>query len=275
MARPKKKAKEEYRQTIEEIQNNEPPGPTNEPSNAPSKRRGRPKNENYLPWEEARTFVRGELIPSRTKYEQWWERNKPKAIPRFPYRVYVNEWVSWNDFLGNDNKFNEKIGTNWLPLDEAANWVHTLKLQTYTQWIEYCRETDLPERIPARPELVYKGWKSWSHWLGNKPSEIVAVQRELARQQVYYIIHERGMPDNVFTYGIDPNGLTNLKERWQQEHFDVVRTFWYDSTHSNEINNVINSLSSPYMGLSNQRLTPNVWNIIAYIEMKLDTIRRA
>ena len=69
----------------------EPKGP--EASLREKKKRGRPKNENYLPWDEARAFIRDELLPSRGKFFEWWDRNKPKAIPRFPYRVY-KEWTT-------------------------------------------------------------------------------------------------------------------------------------------------------------------------------------
>jgi len=143
----------------------EPNGP--EASTKEKKRRGRPKNENYLSFEEAREFVRSELLPSRGKFFEWWDRNKPKAIPRFPYRVY-QEWISWNDFLGTNNKFNEKSGTKWRSLEEATLWVHSLKLGSYNEWMDYCRNTELPEDIPARPELIYDGWRSWNHWLGNR-----------------------------------------------------------------------------------------------------------
>ena len=65
--------------------NYEPAGP--EASTKEKKRRGRPRNENYLSFEEARDHVRNELIPSRGKFFEWWDRNKPKSIPRFPYLV--------------------------------------------------------------------------------------------------------------------------------------------------------------------------------------------
>jgi len=205
--------------------NYEPPGP--EASTKEKKRRGRPRNENYLSFDEAREFVRSELLPSRGKFFEWWDRNKPKAIPRFPYRVYP-EWISWNDFLGTNNKFNDKIGTKWRSIEEACVWVHTLKVSSFNEWMEYCRTHELPEDIPARPDLVYDGWRSWNHWLGNRPVEAIEAKMDPQKIQVFYIIHEPGTPANVFTFGVEPMGITALKQRHEQDPFTVIRLFWHD-----------------------------------------------
>lgn len=237
------------------------------------KKRGRPKNENYLPWNEARDFIRGEMIPSRGKYFEWWQRNKPKAIPRFPYRVY-KEWVSWNDFLGTDNKFNEKIGRAWRTLDEATLWVHKLGLQSQAQWMDWCKEKDnLPEDIPARPDLVYEKWRSWNHWLGNKPVEAIEAKQQAQQHVVYYIVHEQNVPINVFTFGTEQGGLSALKNRWEREKFDICRLFWYDSSRATAVKQIVEGLSRPYMENTRQRMTPNIWEIVSYLEVHLETIR--
>lgn len=240
-----------------------------------SKKRGRPKNENYLGWDEAREFMRSEMIPSRGKFFEWWERNKPKAIPRFPYRVYQEEWTSWNDFLGTNNKFNEKIGTKWRPFLEATAWALRQSLKSQTEWMEFCKlEGKLPADIPARPDLVYDEWRSWSHWLGNKPIEALQSKQEVAQKiQVYYIIHEQGSPQNVLSFGIEPAGPTALKHRWEEERFDVIRLFWYDPEKSTIIKHIVEALSSTYQGYERQRIVPNVWEIVYHLEMHLDRVR--
>ena len=251
--------------------NYEPAGP--EASTKEKKRRGRPRNENYLSFEEARDHVRNELIPSRGKFFEWWDRNKPKSIPRFPYRVY-SEWVSWNDFLGTNNKFNEKIGTKWRPLEEAVLWVHKLKLSSFNEWMDYCRNNEMPEDIPNRPELVYDTWRSWGHWLGHKPVEVVEAQQEAQRIQVFYIIHEPGTPENVFTFGVEPMGITALKQRWEEEQFNVIRLFWNDPLRTGVVKQIIDMNSTPYLGLDKQRIVPNVWEIIWHLQTQLEMIHR-
>jgi len=238
------------------------------------KRRGRPKNDNYLPWNEAREFVRGEMIPSRGKFFDWHDANKPKAIPRYPYRVYVDEWTSWNDFLGTNNKFNEKIGTKWKPLLEATLFVHQLKLSSANEWFEWCKvEGNLPADIPARPELVYSDWRSWNHWLGNKVTEKIEVRQEAQKVEVYYIIHEPGTPQNVLLFGTAPT-LGQMKEKWEREKFDIVKLFWHDQSKMQEITQIINAFSSIYMDWEKQRIVPNVWEIVYHLQMHLQTVTR-
>jgi hypothetical protein len=237
------------------------------------KKAGRPRNENFLSWDDAREHMRGEMIPSRGKYLEWWDRNKPKSIPRYPYRVY-KEWTTWNDFLGNNNAFNEKVGTKWIPLDEAVHQIHKLKIQTQSAWMEWAKQPgNLPAQIPARPDLVYDNWRSWNHWLGNKVSATIQVQQEAAKTQVYYIIHEQDTPGNVLTFGVEAMGIPALKERWEREKFDVVRMFWYDPAKGDLLRKIVEATTTSYLGANNQRIAPNVWETVYHLSMHLDQVK--
>lgn len=268
--KPIKPAEPPKRLELEEIRNLEEP--IYEPK-AEGKTRGRPKNENYIPYVEAREFIHGELIPSRKKYHEWWDRNKPKAIPRYPYRVY-KDWVSWNDFLGTDNEFGVRVGRQWRPMDEAITWVHSLKIESYPKWMEWCKENTLPDDIPARPDLVYNNWRTWNHWLGNRPIEALEAIREARKLAVYYIIHIPGVPENVFTFGMDPVGPTSFKERWEREKFTIIRMFWYEPEQAERVKHILESLSSPYLGDDKQRICPNFWEINYHLELTLQRITK-
>lgn len=237
-------------------------------------KKGRPKNTNYLPWEEAKAFIHSEMIPSRNKFFEWWERNKPKTIPRFPYRVY-KEFTTWNDFLGNENEFGSRQNTKWRPFDEAVRWAHTLGLKTQKEWMEFARDKEiLPKDIPARPDLVYDEWRSWGYWLGNSPTEAVIAKQETRKVAIFYIIREQDVPLNVFTYDIEPLGLSALKSRWETEKFEVVRLFWYDPEQAQNIKQIIETFSSPYLESSKQRITPNVWELITRFEFLLEKVQK-
>lgn len=244
-----------------------------EPPKPRKPRAGRPRNTNFLPWEEAREFIRGEMIPSRGKFQEWWEREKPKTIPRYPYRVY-KEWTTWNDFLGNTNAFNEKIGTKWIPLEEAIPKIHTLKLKSMQEWMEWAKVPgNLPEHIPARPDLVYDKWRSWNHWLGNKVIEVIKAQQEAQKTQVYFVIHETDTPGNVLTFGVETGGIPALKERWEYEKFDVIRMFWYDPTKGAILRQIVEATTTPYLNDEYQRIAPNVWETIYHISLQLDQVK--
>lgn len=243
-----------------------PPKPTIAP-------RGRRKSGKYVEFQLAKEFVQGELIQSRNKYEEWFSRHKPKDIPRFPHRIYESEWKGWNDFLGNSNTFGTDNVRSWRPYEEALKYVHTLFLTSYPKWIEHCKDGNLPKDIPTRPDLVYANWRTWNHWLGNKPLEAIEAQRDAdKRSQVYYIIHEQGLPENILTFGIDPAGASSFKQKWDREHFDIIRVFWYDRDEAEYINKVVSSLSSSYLGDDKQRVVPNFWEIVYYLEQKLDRV---
>lgn len=241
----------------------------------PVKKRGRPKNENYMSWEDARELVRAEMIPSRGKYFEWWERNKPKAIPRFPYRVYTDGWVSWNDFLGTDNKFNTNVAGKWRPYHEAVIWAHAQKIASYEAWMAFVKGgANLPDDIPARPDLTYNKWVSWGHWLGNKPADAVEAKIQAVQQtSIYYIIREHGAANNVLTYGVDPYGMTHLKERWERERFEVIKMYWYQADQQDTIKRIVDHFSVPYRGDDRQRITSNVWEIIWHLDSILSTVR--
>jgi hypothetical protein len=252
---------------LDEIKNLE------EPIALPVKTRGRPKNADYISYEEAREFVRGEMIPSRKKFHEWYDVNKPKAIPRFPYRVYGEEWVSWNDFLGTNNEFGLRAGKAWRELEEAALWVHSLKIESYADWLKYCKEHTMPEDIPARPDLVYSKWKSWMHWLGNRPIEKLEAVKAAQKLQIFFVIHEEGYPTNVLTFGVDKSGPASFKARWEREKFDIVKMYWYDQSEGSTIKNIVDQLSSPYLGEEHTRIVPNFWEINWHLSMKLELFR--
>ncbi len=214
------------------------------------------------------------MIPSRGKYIEWWDRNKPKALPRFPYRVY-KEWTTWNDFLGTNNKFQE-TGKKWRPLDEAIVWAHKKKFATSKQWMDWCRDNkeDLPKDIPARPDLVYDRWRSWNHWLGNKPVEKVEAQQEAVKRKVFYVIREADAPaGNVFTFGTEDGGVSALKDRWEREKFTVMKLFWFDPMQSGKIKEIIDALSTPYYGEERKRIVSNIHEVLWYLEMNLEVVR--
>lgn len=240
-------------------------------------KRGRPRTHAYIPFEEARAFIREELIPSKSKYEEWWDQNKPKTIPRYPYRAYGKEWTSWNDFLGTNNKFRDTKAVKWRPFEDAVKWAHTLGLKKMDEWKDFCkREGMLPDDIPQRPDLTYSTWQGWGYWLGNKPVEAVRAQQEIAaKTNVFYVIRDQGSPMNVLTVGIEKQGLSAIKRRWEDEKFDILRLYWYDVRAANHVRHVLEGLSTPYLGEERLRLVPNVSELLYHIELFLEYVTPA
>lgn len=230
------------------------------------------KNTLYMSYEDAREYLRGEMLPSSTAYQKWWDKHKPATLSKYPYRVYKDSWVSWNDYLGTNNKF-ESNRQRWRPYDAAVQWAQTLGLETENQWKAFAASSERPEDIPIRPDLVYRTWTSWNYWLGYKPADkIKASQAVVENLGVYYIIHNEGHPTNVLTYGIENQGLWALKKRWEREPYEIIRFFKYDPSKSAEIQRVIMELTTEYQGEGAARLTPNVWEVLWYLSELMDVI---
>ena len=62
-------------------------------------------SKSWRPFEEARTFVHGLKLKSVTEYRAYCKSgNKPDDIPTHPHIIYADSgWISWYDWLGNDN----------------------------------------------------------------------------------------------------------------------------------------------------------------------------
>lgn len=121
-----------------------------------------------LSYSEAREFVIGLNLNSIIEWRKFTKDNLiPHNIPlRADAKYKDNGWVSWSDFLG----FKSKMGPNkdYLPFDEAREFVIGLGLNSTAEWREYCKTDNKPVNIPFTPNTVYgnSGWISMGDWLG-------------------------------------------------------------------------------------------------------------
>ena len=105
---------------------------------------------------EAREFVRSLHLKSREEWKRYCMNEyahlpqKPFDIPSSP-EVYGEEYringgsVGW---LG----FGRRRQYGWKSYDEAAKFVHTLKLKSFAEWTKYCK--DELNSVPKRPDDI-------------------------------------------------------------------------------------------------------------------------
>jgi hypothetical protein len=131
-------------------------------------------NSKYLPFEEARDFVRKLGFKSSWQWKKYCKTdNKPNNIPTNPNQKYNdNGWLSWCDWLGTGKTSirNEEKSIHFLTFEEARKFSRKLGLKGVTYWVEYWKTTERPIYIPSNPQFHYKdtGWIGWSDWLANE-----------------------------------------------------------------------------------------------------------
>lgn len=124
----------------------------------------------YLPFEEAREFVRNLGLKNTREWQRYCAGKmkkmgiKPDNIPRDPeYRYRKDGWINYKDWL--------KKGLR--QFDAAKEFVKTLNLKHRKEWNEYCKGNMLhlpkkPNDIPRDPDLRYrKDWNGWNDWLSS------------------------------------------------------------------------------------------------------------
>lgn len=124
--------------------------------------------KNFLPFEEARVFVRGLYLKTQKKwYAYRISEKRPNNIPSNPYDVYKNSgWCSWADWLGTGTIANQN--KKYLSFDQARTFVRKLTLVSREEWVAYARSEKKPKNIPTNLRQTYRdcGWHGWGDFLG-------------------------------------------------------------------------------------------------------------
>jgi hypothetical protein len=126
----------------------------------------------FLPFSEARKFVRSQGMKSSSDFKRWVKSARPRGIPSNPQRTYKDKgWAGWDDFLGTNTVAPHL--REYRSFDKARSYAHSLNLKSRDEWIAFCKgdipeKGELPDDIPAYPARVYErqGWKGVGDWLG-------------------------------------------------------------------------------------------------------------
>lgn len=122
----------------------------------------------FLPFEEAREFVRSLGLKGQIEWNEYTKSEKfPDCIPSAPQITYKGKgWAGYGDWIGTERKRCSKIK----PFKEARKFVRSLKIRSIEDWKKYSSTAQRPDGIPSAPDLTYKGkgWKGWKDWLGYK-----------------------------------------------------------------------------------------------------------
>lgn len=196
------------------------------------------QNKRWLSYDKAKVVLHmSRKVPtSRKEYEKWWEQNRPIGLPKSPHRVYLNDWVSWNDWLQNDNEFVLHESAEWQAYWPAMRYVHGRKFQTKGEYKEAARLVGWPSDIPKSPYHIYADdWVDWATWLGVTVRSRV-INMANVKQCVAFCVME-GMSSNIMKVIVCQNGVDELKTKlesigkirvykmyeWKAETFEQFR----------------------------------------------------
>lgn len=134
------------------------------------------RKSKYPPYDQAKAQALDLQLNSRQQYIDWHTKENVKYLPRYPERVYIQEWVSWNEWLGTANVFkgdlvNQKpVRPFWDAVKWAQEFASLHDLDTMADWLAYWKEheDELPSDITSRPDTRYVEWSQigWKGWLG-------------------------------------------------------------------------------------------------------------
>ena len=124
---------------------------------------------------EARSFVHQLNLENVNQWRKYYKSgNKPDDIPTNPNIAYHSQdWISWGDWLGNNNIHYAKI--RYLSYEKAQAFVRNLGIKSSGEWKRYVKGEmpNLPTKpltIPSNLDKYFrgKGWVSWPHFLGTE-----------------------------------------------------------------------------------------------------------
>ena len=125
--------------------------------------------KNFLPFKEARKFVRSLGLKSKTKWEVYRKSHKkPDNIPTNPQNSYKKDWKGWGDWLGTTNISGRDRHKQFRSFGKVRAFARSLKLKSRKEWEKLARAGKLPNDIPRLPDNTYKnkGWTNWGDFLG-------------------------------------------------------------------------------------------------------------
>ena len=150
------------------------------------------------------------------------------------------EWVSWADFLGNNN-----VSTHfkeYVSYEEAKEFAKKNKIFYGTQWNK--QKSTFPINIPRNPQTVYKenGWIDWPSFFDRKKIDFVSFEESKKILKKYNFVSERELKDFKAKYKnteLDkvPKSPKSVYKEWKGWN-DFLSTSWQEKGLKQKKNNI-------------------------------------
>jgi superfamily II DNA or RNA helicase len=138
----------------------------------------------FLDFNSARDLVRSFGLKSTKEWIAFLKSDRrPPDIPTNPQKLYQDKgWRGLRDWLG----IQAPRKTPFLDFADARDLVHSMRLQSFQEWLSFSKTDTFPGDLPKEPSQYYlgSGWEGWGDWLGidlRSPKKIQFVDFESAR----------------------------------------------------------------------------------------------
>ena len=204
------------------------------------------RKSKYPPYDQAKAAAIDLNLASANKYREWIKDKKIEYLPAYPERVY-KEWVSWNDYLGNQNVFGgdvQVVRPYWDAIRWAQEFCTIHSLDRIEDWSNYWKEhkDELPDDIPLNPDAKYKEeWDSWKTWLGTDIRGRLIAAKENTALLCICTKDSLKVAGNKFTIIQAEKGESELRSRLNKDkELKVVRCYRIENDYKEQMMNLIN-----------------------------------
>ncbi len=191
-------------------------------------------NKNYITYNQAKELLKQHSFQSRKEYEVFYDYNNIKLFPKDCYKYYSNKgWITWSDFLSNDNIQTNKRNILYVDYITAKNYVLNLNLKNKEEWYEFTKNNKLKINMPNRPDNFYhnKGWISWTDFLKDKESHLN--RKFFAYDNAINFLKDKELSDRTeYLKYLDSNGILFLPKRPDKYYKNIGWCGWLNYLNS-------------------------------------------
>ncbi len=120
----------------------------------------------FLPFPEARTYMRRLGLKNRDEYWAWCRSGKrPKTIPSCPEKIYKHTgWKDLGDWLGTGNTGQQRKPR--MSYEQAKRYIQAVGIKTQHEFFQWRKTKERPVTMPPDPNKTYLEFKNWGEFLG-------------------------------------------------------------------------------------------------------------
>tara|TARA_Y100000034_G_C6888293_1_gene408193 strand:+ start:1697 stop:2323 length:627 start_codon:yes stop_codon:yes gene_type:complete len=133
------------------------------------------RNIPKLSMEKAAAYVFSQALTKQKDFKEAYKDNRiPRVIPRDPRKFYTG-FKSWAEFIDIGEREYQQNGvpsTTIPTYDTLREEVQKKHISTRLAYNESAKNGELGELAPARPDIVYQEFRTWSLFLAKSSSDV-------------------------------------------------------------------------------------------------------